>query len=191
VRDINELNPTLHQLVCLLSGAASNRVILANQGRPMPGGTELSGSYLLVPIRAYGWPTFSHTDVPAVEPVVPSLEAWTDYSTTMRTTMVFQLSVNLFNEGAGTAVLSFPNGNFRPDVISLLRRNKIGWFRTSNPRNLTALQNAGIQPRYQCDLTLYAEVETTYAVLRAAGFTLEVTDAMTQQKLQSGQYNGS
>ena len=48
-----------------------------------------------------------------------------------------------------------------------------------------------MQPRYQCDLTLYAEVETTYAVLRAAGFSFEVTDALTQQKLQSGQYNGS
>lgn len=193
MKDINDLNPIWQQLVCLLTGAATNRVILANQGRPMPGGTALSASYLLVPIRAYGWPTFSYIDVPAsgVFPVDPRLGNWTDYEMTMHTTMVFQLSVNLFNEGAATAVLNFQNGNFRPDVASLMRANKAGWFKTSSPRNLTTLQNAGIQPRYQCDLTLYAEVDTTYAVLRAAGFTFEVIDAQTLQKLQSGQSNGS
>jgi hypothetical protein len=191
MKDIDDLNPILQQIVCTLTGAAVNRVILANQGRPMPGGTDLSASYLLVPIRAYGWPTFSYEDVPADPPADPSLGSWTDYDVTMRSTMVFTLSVNLFNEGAATAAMSLPNGNFRPDIASLLRQNRIGWFRTSQPRNLTALQNAGMQPRYQCDLTLYAEVETTYAVLRAAGFSFEVTDALTQQKLQSGQYNGS
>ncbi|WP_416425587.1 hypothetical protein RAM80_07470 [Pseudomonas sp. App30] len=191
MKDINDLNPIWQQIICSLTGAAANRVILANQGRPMPGGTDLSASYLLVPLRAYGWPTFDYVDVPAVEPADPSLGTWTDWDVTMKTTMVFQLSVNLFNDGAGTAVMNLPNGNFRPDIASLLRQNKAGWFKSSQPRNLTALQNAGMQPRYQCDLTLYAEVETTYAVLRAAGFRYEVTDALTLRKLQSGQYNAS
>jgi hypothetical protein len=146
---------------------------------------------LLVPLRAYGWPSLSHADVAATEPVDSSLGTWTDYEVTMSTTMVFQLSVNLFNDGAATAAMNIPNGNFRPDIALLLRQNKVGWFRSSQPRNLTALQNAGIQPRYQCDLTLYAEVETTYAVLRAAGFSFEVSDALTQKKLQSGQINGN
>ena len=48
MKDINDLNPIWQQIICSLTGAASNRVILANQGRPMPGGTELSASYLLV-----------------------------------------------------------------------------------------------------------------------------------------------
>ncbi|WP_213881204.1 hypothetical protein [Pseudomonas sp. dw_358] len=191
MRDINELNPIFQQVVALLTGADLNRVILANQGKPMPGGTALSASYLLVPIKAYGWPTLRYDDAVDLEPADPSLGDWTDYDVTMQSTMIFTLSVNIFNEGAATAAMSLPNGNFRADIAALLRQYRIGWFQTSPPRNLTVLQNAGIQPRYQCDLTLYAEVETTYAVLRAAGFSYEVSDALTKQKLQSGQYNGS
>ena len=192
MKDIDDLNPLWQQVVCALTGAAPERVIPANRGRPGPAGTELSASYQLIPVRAYGCPVFDTVDVPPVEPVIPTLEPWTDYGVTMKTTMVFQLSVNVFNDGAATAAMKIPGGNFRPDIALILRRNKVGWFDTSQPRDLTTQQqDGGVQSRYQCDLTLYAEVETTYAVMRTAGFSFEVSDGLTQTKLQSGQYNGS
>lgn len=191
MKNIDELNPVWEQMICSLTGVAPDRVIAANQGRSMPDGTDLSASYLLTPVRAYGSPNFDYTDAPALEPIARALKYSTDYEVAINSTMIFQLSVNLFNEGAATAAMMIPNGNFRPDIASLLRRNKVGWFHTDQPGDLSALQDASLQSRHQCDLTLYAEVVTTYTVLRAAGFEFEVSDALTQHTLQSGKYNGS
>jgi hypothetical protein len=35
---------------------------------------------------------------------------------------------------------------------------------------------AGLQPRYQSDIHLFIEASVSYTVLRAAGFSLELSD---------------
>lgn len=169
---IEELHVALQELVKRASGVAT--VILANQAQASPSG--LYATYSLIPVRAYGHVRRKYADVPAVEDVDPALGDWTDLEETVCTSMEMMLSVNILNGGAGTAAMRLHNANFRDPVRSYLYANKIAWRYVSAARNLTGKLQAGLQPRYQADIHLFIEATVSYPVLRAAGFSLELSD---------------
>lgn len=176
MENIDDLTDVFHSLVSLASGVNTERVILADQGRAPPAGTELYVTYKPVPVRAYGQPGRKLEHIAPVEDVDESLgDDWTDLQETVASSMEFMLSVNFLNEGADMAAMMMQNANFRTPVSEYLFRNHIAWRYASSARNLTGLMQAGIQPRWQTDIHLFIEHEVSYSVLRAAGFTVFVS----------------
>ena len=115
--------------------------------------------------------------VAPVEPVDPSLgEDWTDFEETVCSSIEVMLSVNFLNAGAAQAAMMLQNANFRAPVSEFLFRHNMAWRYASNPRNLTGLFQAGIQPRWQTDIQLFIEHTVSYSVLRAAGVEIIPTD---------------
>lgn len=179
MRSIEECYVPLHEVLCTVLQLPADRVILANQGRGAPPGTEAYATYWPEPIRAHGWPIVDQEDVPAVEPYDPTLGGhWTDLRHTLRVNMLLSVTVNVYNADAQTRIMRLVHAHFRPDISSLLHTHRLGWQSVSNIRNLTHILQAGIQPRFNIDIDLWSTFETTVDVLRAAGtpFTLHDTN---------------
>lgn len=178
MEDIFALNETFQRLISLSASIEPPTVILANQGRDTEGfGLGLYATYNPVPIRAYGQATIKRKAVVPVEPVAPSLgEDWTDFEETVCSSIEVMLSVNFLNAGAAQAAMMLQNANFRAPVSEFLFRHNMAWRYASNPRNLTGLFQAGIQPRWQTDIQLFIEHTVSYSVLRAAGVEIIPTD---------------
>ena len=174
ITNISDLHASLQSLVSIITGINQNRVILANQGRPPPQGNDLYATYNPVPVRAYGQARKSRALTPAEETGPDG--NWQDIAETTITQLEIMLSVNCINEGAKDAALKFHNAQFRHPVRKMLVTNGIGYRYASELRSLTGLYQAGMQPRYQLDVHLFIESGITDTILRAAGFTVEVTD---------------
>lgn len=173
---IDELRQAIQRLVQLATGI--DAVILANQGKPAPKG--LHATYALIPIRAYGHSRLERKEVVATEPVDPALGNWHDFTETSITAMEFMVSVNLLNEGANTAAMRLHNANFRSPVRDHLFAHGLAWRHVTAIRDLTGKLQAGIQPRFQADIHLFAETRISYPVLRAAGFAIDIRDERDQ-----------
>ncbi|HEN3610084.1 TPA: hypothetical protein U5E44_003317 [Yersinia enterocolitica] len=174
---IEEMYPVFQQLISLAAVVPLERVVLADQGRNPPIGNDLYATYNPVPIRAYGQTRRKREFVPAIAETDPALgEEWQDLQETSCTSMEFLLSVNLFNTGAATAAMHLANANFLTPVSDYLFRHKIAWRFSSNFRNFTGLLQAGLQPRYQTDIHLFIEKTASYALLRAAGFDIQIRE---------------
>jgi hypothetical protein len=157
-------------LVSLASGVPAERVIRSGRGRPAPPPeTELYATYNLLPVRAYGHARKEReaTDEPA-EPT--DLPDWYDWEETTIAAMECIVSINMLNDGARGAAFRFPNANYRQPVRDHLHSMGAAWRYVSEPRRLTALQQGGVQSRYQIDVHLWIETRITDTVLRAAGF---------------------
>lgn len=170
VENINDLNTTIANLVRTASGV--NAVILANQDHAPPEGTY--GTYHTVPVRAYGHPRRERADIAAAEPV-PTF-TWTDIAETTITQLELMVSVNFFDSGAQQAALMMQQAQFRSPVSEYCYVNGIAWRYTSESRDLTGIEMAAIQERYQVDLHLWVETEITDTILRAAGFSVTIED---------------
>ncbi|CFQ59550.1 Uncharacterised protein [Yersinia frederiksenii] len=174
---IEEMYPVFQQLISLAAAVPLERVVLADQGRNPPIGNSLYATYNPVPIRAYGQTRRKREFIPAIAETDPALgEEWQDLQETACTSMEFLLSVNLLNSGTATAAMHLANANFVTPVSDYLFRHKIAWRFSSNFRNLTGLLQAGLQPRYQADIHLFIEKTASYALLRAAGFDIQIRE---------------
>jgi hypothetical protein len=170
VETLDELHSTIGNLIRTASGV--NAVILANQDHAPPPGTY--GTYHLMPVRAYGHPRRDRADIAAAEPV-PTF-AWTDIAETTVTQLELMVSVNFFDSGAKQAALMMQQAQFRSPVSEYCYVNGIAWRYTSESRDLTGLEMATIQERYQVDLHLWVETAITDTILRAAGFSVTIED---------------
>lgn len=152
-------------------------VILAEQGRTPPEG--LYATYKPTPVRAVGHPRTSHELVDATEDFNEAElgSGWQDFEATTISQLELLLSCNFMNEGARDAAWRMHHANFRWPVQERLHANNIGWRNASEVRDLTAIYQAGHQPRYQVDVNLWIEVSVTDSVLRAAGFSTVIEDA--------------
>ncbi len=174
---IEEMYPVFQQLISLAAVVPLERVVLADQGRNPPIGNSLYATYNPVPVRAYGQIRRKREFIPAIAETDPALaEDWQDLQETSCTSMEFLLSVNLLNTGAATAAMHLANANFLTPVSDYLFRHKIAWRFSSNFRNFTGLLQAGLQPRYQADIHLFIEKTASYALLRAAGFDIQIRE---------------
>ncbi|CNL65359.1 Uncharacterised protein [Yersinia pseudotuberculosis] len=177
MEDIKELLPAFQSLVSQASDIDLSRVIPADQGRAAPSGNAIYATYKPVPIRAYGQVRRRREHIAPIEAFDESLgSVWTDLQEIACTSMEFMLSVNIFNEGADSAVMRLHNANFRMPISEFLFRNNIAWRYASNCINLTGMLQAGIQPRWRTDIHLFIEQTVSYAVLRAAGFEVQIKE---------------
>ena len=65
---------------------------------------------------------------------------------------------------------------FRWPIVERCYTEGIAWRYTSESRDLTGLEMATIQERFQVDLHLYVETAITDTILRAAGFAVQIED---------------
>lgn len=170
VTSIDDLKVAIANIIRKASGV--NAVIEANQSQSPPEG--LYGTYNITPIRAYGHPRKSRTDIPAEEPG-PDPE-WEDFSEATISELLIMVSVNFFEPGSMDAAWLLHNASFRQPVREMLYSNGIAWRNVSEIRDLSELYEGSIQARYQADIQMFVEVQITDTVLRAAGFTIEVVD---------------
>lgn len=170
VTTIDDLKTNISNVIRAASGV--NAMIEANQGQPPPAG--LYGTYNITPIRAYGQPRKTRTEIPAEEEG-PAVD-WQDYAETTITQLLIMVSVNFFEKGSMDAAWRLHNASFRQPVRELLYSNGIAWRTVSEIRDLSELYQAEIQPRYQADVQLFVETEITDTILKAAGFSIEVID---------------
>lgn len=171
VENLDDLHTTIADLAFTATGI--REMILANQDRSPPE-VPTYGTYKLTPIRAYGHPRRVRTDVAAVDPV-PSF-AWTDFEEAVVTQLELMVSLNFFGVGAKQAALAMQSSQFRWPITEFCYANGLAWRYTSESRDMTDLEMATIQERYQVDLHLWVETEITDTVLRAAGFSVRIED---------------
>lgn len=177
MKEISELHGVLQGLVSICSGLGTPRIVLADQGQAPPKGNVLYATYNPIPVRAYGQ---SGHRLEFVEPLEEYDEAlgddWQDLEEITASSIELMLSVNFFNEGASQAAMMLHNANFRTPVSDYLFTHQLGFRYVSNPRNLSAHFQSGIQPRWQADVQLFVNQEVSSKVLRAAGFSLSLTE---------------
>ncbi|MGJ8515103.1 phage neck terminator protein [Carnimonas bestiolae] len=179
---IDDLNPAMQRIISTATEIPLERVILADQGRAPPGGLDVYATYLIVPVKAVGGVRRERkeSDGP-IEDVNPEIEPWTDWEEAVISSVQINLSCNFFNRGANDAALSLMNADRRSDVYALLNQYGIGWRDVSEARKLTNIMNAGVQQRYQADVSMWIDVSTTYGVLRAHGWQIRVLDEDNRQ----------
>lgn len=170
IENISELNTTVQRLIQRASGVTA--IILADQDGSPP--TGLYGTYKITPIRAYGRPKVIQSDIAPLEPVPTS--AWQDFSETLITSMEMMVSINFFNDGAANAAMKLQQSQFRFPVADYCRENEIAWRTTSETRNLSNIDQALMQDRYQLDLDLWAGVQITDDIMAAASYSITVED---------------
>lgn len=174
IENLDELYVALQNLVETASGVET--VILADQGRPAPDG--LYATYDPIPVRAVGHPRTSRDLVDATEDFNEEKlgKDWQDFEATTISQIELMVSCNFLNEGARDAAWRMHNAMFRWPVQEITHENGIAWRSNSEIRNLTALSQGGLQPRYQVDAHLWIEVGVTDQVLRANGFDFKIED---------------
>ena len=170
VTSLSDIRSNVSAIIRAASGV--ERLILADQGEAPPKG--LYGTYKIYPIRAYGHPRSSRTLIPELEPGPE--DDWQDMQETVISQMLIMVSFNFINEGAEDAAWKMHNANFRPAISNMLFSNGIGWRGVGQVRNLSGVDRAYPQDRYQMDLTLVIETEISDNILRAAGFSLAIED---------------
>ncbi len=179
IETIDQLYTGLRDVIAAASGVDQSRVILADQGRPPPDPPdELYATYKPVPVRAVGHSRTALELVDATESYDEDLLGadWQDFEATTVTQMDLLISCNFLNEGAANAATRMPNANFRYPILERLYSYGFGWRNCSEIRDLTGVLQAGLQPRYQVDLNIWAESRITDTILRAAGFSLTIED---------------
>jgi len=170
VETVDELYSVLAQLVRDASGYPL--AILADQGHAPPAGNY--ATYKPIPVRAYGQPRRVREDIPAAEPI--PVFPWTDMEETLITSMEMMVSINFFDSGAQNAALRMQQAQFRQPISDYCFANDIAWRYVSESRNLTGVEMADMQERYQVDLHLWIETQLKDTILRAAGFSLTIED---------------
>ena len=179
IDSLDQLYEAFQTLVSAASGVDENRVILANQGTPVPQPeNDLYATYNPIPIKAYGFPRTSLKEVDAVQDFNETLLGpnWQDLEATTIRQLDMMVSCNFINGGAREASWQIHAANHRLPINEILYFNKIGWRFASEIRDLTGVTQAGVQPRYQVDLNLYVETEITDEILSAAGFKVNIED---------------
>lgn len=82
----------------------------------------------------------------------------------VRAQVIAECSINFYRKGA----LDFPKkllrADRRSDAKSMLLQANLGWFRTSDIRNLTALQSARQEPRSQISIFLAYETSNPFEI---------------------------
>lgn len=178
ITSLDELRTDLQALVSLASGIPLARVILADQGRPPPEpSTDLFVSYLPVPVRAVGAARKSRSLTPGTDFDAAAVGAnWEDFEELTISQLELIVSCNFVNEGARNAAARLQSSQFRAPVNERLFTSNLAWRFTSEVRDLTAVDQAGLQPRFQLDIQMYAEVSITDTVLRANSAILTIED---------------
>lgn len=164
----------LDKAVCDIVSTATGwpNIIKANADAPPPVGEY--GTYSIKPIRAYGQPRTYADDIPAIDPV-PGF-AWQDMRFYTVSAMDVMVSINLFGPTAQEAAMRMYNACFRPPISDKLRSNEIAWRYCSEARDLTYIEQATIERRFQLDWFIYVEVEATDDIYKAASVGIEIQD---------------
>jgi len=170
IETVDEMYSVLAELVRDASGYPI--AILADQGHAPPAGNY--ATYKPIPVRAYGQPRRVREDIPAAEPI--PVFPWTDMQETLITSMEVMVSINFFDSGAQNAALRMQQAQFRQPISDYCFLNGIAWRYVSESRNLTGVEMADMQERYQVDLHLWIETQVTDILLAAAGFSLTIED---------------
>lgn len=164
--------PDFQELISLATGITKSRVILADQGQSAPSGNALWATYKPVPIRTYGFPRRNRELVPATYPT--TIPNWKDYNETLQYHLEVMLSVNIYNDGASDAAWRAFHADLLGDIPEFLYKKGIGWRYASDIRNLTALQQASYQERYQFDLHLFIDGDVSANILTVAAFNIKI-----------------
>lgn len=170
IENLDDLDTTIADLIYTATGI--RQIIESYQGKAPP--EILFGTYRVTPVRAYGFPVIERNDIAVQEPV-PEF-GWRDYVETVVTSMEVMVSVNFFNDGADQAALMMQQSQFRQIVSEYCFQNDIAWRYTSETRDLSEMEMATIQKRYQVDLHLWVETRITDTMLRAAAFSVAIED---------------
>ena len=192
MKAIDDILPAIQEIISLASGVPLNRVILGNQGRAAPSGNAPYISYLPTPLRVYGRPTVSALkDAAPVEGYDPSLDSlidggWKDFNQTLSTNWIIMVSITVFNEGADTVCMKLPFATSRSDILAFASKNEVSIRQTSNVRNLSAVMQAGVQPRYNVDMELWARLDVNIDVLRAARVPFVIRESDSNKILAEG-----
>lgn len=171
---LESLNVSLQQLLVMITGLDAGRVVLADQGRPAPKGKTLYCTYRPYPIRAYGHPSKHYTEVPAIEESAET--GWTDLEERVITSLVIMVSVNFYNEGAADAAWKMLSADRLETVTQHLFLNNLNWRKAGPVRNLTAMQRADVQPRYQLDIDMIVRGEQANQILAAGDAKVAMYD---------------
>jgi len=170
IESLSELDIPVYQVISEATGLV--QIIKSNPDASAPPGDY--GTYSIQPIRAYGHPRTEQEDIDAIEPI-PSF-SWQDIRFYTITAMELMVSINFFGDSAKDNAMKMYSACFRPAIDDILRDNNIAWRYCSEARNLTYVEQATIERRYQLDLHLYAEVQATDDIYRAASVDVEVQD---------------
>lgn len=170
VESIDDLKVAVCNLVRQASGV--NAVIEAYPDHSPPEG--LYGTYNMIPVRAYGHAIRERGTVPAADPAPPFV--WEDIVENTVTQLELMVSINFLNAGAKEAAHKVLQSQFRHPIRWYCRDNSLGWRFVSEVRNLTGMEQATLQERYQLDLHLWVETQVSDTILAAAGFSVELYD---------------
>lgn len=177
MKEIKEILSPLQKIISMATGVPQERVILGNQGHAAPSGNSPYISFLPTPLRVYGRPSDSYQDIAPIEPYSETLgDNWTDLNKKLTTNWIILVSVTVFNEGAETIATKIPYATARDDVLFLANNANISLRNVSNVRNVSNLIQAGVQPRYNVDIEMWAQLEISFGVLRVAKVPFVIND---------------
>lgn len=175
VSAISELYKPIKDVMTAATGV--NRILLSGQGEPVITGTY--GTYNPILVRAYGAPRHEQTDVAAIAPI-PSFE-WQDMAWDTITAVELMVSVNFLGPDSRDVIWQLQRANYRLPVQEMLRQYGMAWRYTSDVRDLTAIEQADVQLRYQCDVNLFVETMHRDIIYRAASVETQVFDEYGNQ----------
>lgn len=170
ITSLDDLNVPVQQIIIAATGWP--QIIKANMDAPAPSGDY--GTYSIKPIRAYGQPRTRAEDIAAIDPA-PSF-TWQDMRFYTITSMDLMISINFFGDAAQDAAMRMYNACFRPGIGDQLRDAEIAWRYCSEARDLTYVEQSTIERRFQLDWFIYAEVEATDDIYKAASVGTEFQD---------------
>lgn len=178
ITSLSDLHVGLQAIFSEVTGIPLERVILASQGRPQPGGRDLYMTYKPYVVRTVGHPRKERSLVAATEDFNEDLlgSDWEDFEEVQITQAEVMVSVNILNTEASDTIWKLMNANFRQPVLEQLHSLGIAWRNTSEARRLSDIEQAGIQSRHQIDVNLYVGLAVTDSILRAAGFSYTIED---------------
>ena len=186
MQSFDDLIVPIHDVLCRAMNLPSARVILANQDRAGPI-SESYATYLPTPLRAYGWPSRKSKEIPAVEDFDPAIGAeWTDLEHTLSTNWIVHVSVTAFNKNAATNIAKLANSHLRDDILYLCHKHEISFRNISNVRNLSAVMQGSTQPRYNVDIEMWARLDVSINILRAARVPFTIRDKDSSNILIEG-----
>lgn len=176
ITTLDDLNLGVYDIVSTATGW--QKINKANPDAPPPKGEY--GTYSIKPIRAYGQPRTYAEDIPAIEPV-PEFN-WEDMRFYTITSMDVMVSLNFFGDNAQEAAMRMYNACFRPTISDKLRANEIAWRYCSESRDLTYVEQATVERRFQLDWFIYVEVEAADDVYKAASVSEMIETEMVSSQ---------
>lgn len=117
--------------------------ILADQNEPAPSGEYATIGFM--PISEIGTGGHSYKEVDAVDGNIN----FKDLEVTVKSSQEVQVSVNFYRGNARDYAPKLKQADQFPSVHETMLINGLGWMRTSEVNNLTALNQAEQEPRAQ------------------------------------------